>query len=635
MAEIGAAREQRTQAELIKPVLSQTLEAGLWFVSLRWAATAGIIAAAFAGPLLGYPINSLAVSLTGFALGLGNYALLRYGNSLKAKPPLLEAPLNRFNRAQILLDWLALSVLIHFSGGLSSPCLFFFFFHIIITAILYHSHHIYGWAALAVGLVVTLFLLEETHLLAPQPITAAWAKAIAENSPYSPTRDPQYLILVLSFFAISLFSTVLIASWVSGLLRRRHRQLAEMKVELEDSTDRLEAIYRLHNELGGHYALGDLLDTTLRQATHLWGIEGVFIALRESDSGLYRFAATHGLALENQPATPEFLQRAPFFTALENGEAQFLNDLDVPPPGDESWPCLDWLTAQGKRALLVIPLHAGHESLGAFVATSPYSHAFRKDDAHYFRIFCDLIANEIALAAANDRLLAHGKTRTWFYHRAAHDLRAPLSAIRSTLELITEGYVNDAEKMREVTGKALKRTAGLSEMVNDLLVLAEDKLDRLADEKTPFDLAPILLEVAEAYEAAAKKKELDFTCRAKPGLPPVLATKAGLERVFNNLISNAIKYTPNGGRVSVTLGMQSPHKLHVVVADSGIGIPLEARAHLFDEFYRAPNARKLSEVGTGLGLSLTRKLVNDLGGNLSYDSRENVGSVFVVSLPTA
>ena len=635
MAQIGAAREQRIQAELIKPVLSQTLEAGLWFISLRWAASLGILSAAFLGPLLGYPVNSLAIAATGGVLALGNYALLRFGKTLKARETLAEAPLAAFNRSQILLDWLALLVLIHFSGGILSPCLFFFFFHIIITAILYHSHRIYSWAALAVGLVVTLFLLEATKLLIPQPITVSWAEALRNNLPYTPTRDPQYLVLVLSFFAISLFSTVLIASWVSGLLRRRHRQLAEMKVELEDSTARLEAIYRLHNELGVHYDLGALLDTTLRQATKLWEVEGVFIALRESESGLYRFAAVHGLSLEGQPPTPEFLQRAPFFAALENGEAQFLNDLDVPPAGAASWPCFDWLRAQGKRALLVIPLRAGRESLGAFVATSPYSHIFRKEDSHYFRIFCDSIANEIALAAAHDRLLAHTKTRTWFYHRAAHDLRAPLSAIRSTLELVTEGYVSEADKVREVTGKALKRAVGLSEMVNDLLVLAEGKLDRLADEQSPLDLAPILLDVADAYEAEARRKHLDFTIKAPSGLPPVLATKNGLERVFNNLISNAIKYTPEAGRVSVTLSMQSPHKLYITVADSGIGIPPEAQAHLFEEFYRAPNARKLSEVGTGLGLALTRKLVIDLGGNLSYDSKENVGSVFVVSLPVA
>jgi signal transduction histidine kinase len=106
----------------------------------------------------------------------------------------------------------------------------------------------------------------------------------------------------------------------------------------------------------------------------------------------------------------------------------------------------------------------------------------------------------------------------------------------------------------------------------------------------------------------------------------------GLDRIFNNLVSNAIHYTSNGGRIRVSLS-KTAREVIVMVSDTGIGIPEEAMEHLFEEFFRAPNARLVDREGTGLGLSIVRETVNKYGGQVSVQSAVGVGTCFTVTLP--
>ena len=114
----------------------------------------------------------------------------------------------------------------------------------------------------------------------------------------------------------------------------------------------------------------------------------------------------------------------------------------------------------------------------------------------------------------------------------------------------------------------------------------------------------------------------------------VMGTPDGVDRILNNLISNAIKYTPSGGKVTVYLS-RSAGEAEVIVDDTGIGIPDEAMEKLFDEFYRAPNAKLLVNEGTGLGLTITKDIINRLGGRLNVQSTLDKGTRVVVILPLA
>jgi signal transduction histidine kinase len=112
----------------------------------------------------------------------------------------------------------------------------------------------------------------------------------------------------------------------------------------------------------------------------------------------------------------------------------------------------------------------------------------------------------------------------------------------------------------------------------------------------------------------------------------VMAAPESLDRIFNNLLSNAVKYTPREGKVTVTL-LRSGEDARILIEDTGIGIPEEAVEHLFEEFYRAPNAKEFEREGTGLGLTIAKDLVTRLGGWITVHSTQGEGTRFTVSLP--
>jgi two-component system phosphate regulon sensor histidine kinase PhoR len=140
--------------------------------------------------------------------------------------------------------------------------------------------------------------------------------------------------------------------------------------------------------------------------------------------------------------------------------------------------------------------------------------------------------------------------------------------------------------------------------------------------------------VVRRFDVVGREKSLTLEwMHPDPDNPvKVLANAEGIDRIFNNLISNAIKYTPAQGRVSVSLVRCGEH-VQVEVADTGIGIPPEAMEHLFEEFYRAPNARSIEHEGTGLGLTIARDLAARYGGSIKVESALDSGTRFIVTFP--
>jgi signal transduction histidine kinase len=176
----------------------------------------------------------------------------------------------------------------------------------------------------------------------------------------------------------------------------------------------------------------------------------------------------------------------------------------------------------------------------------------------------------------------------------------------------------------------------LQMLIDDLLDLAAGKSDSLTREmRVAVPLEKIIERVTKRLQVDAEEKEIELTCLAVSHEPSaaILATEDGLERILGNLISNAIKYTPRGGRVFVALNSSDSHA-RIYVSDSGIGIPEESFPHLFDEFYRAPNAKALAQQGTGLGLAITKDIVTRYGGQIAVQSQVGAGTTFTVTFPT-
>jgi signal transduction histidine kinase len=188
------------------------------------------------------------------------------------------------------------------------------------------------------------------------------------------------------------------------------------------------------------------------------------------------------------------------------------------------------------------------------------------------------------------------------------------------------------ESQQDIINRIEARLDHLQGLINDLLALAASKTPDLQDPATRLPLQSSLKSCVERWRPQAEEKNITLTYSGPPEILAVRGTEEGLCRIFDNLIGNAVKYTPAGGTVTVR-GVERMGNVVITVADTGIGIPAEDLPKLWEEFYRASNARGSSIPGTGLGLSIVKRLVEAMGGTVGVRSEEGVGTTFKVTLP--
>ncbi|MEW6487554.1 MAG: ATP-binding protein [Thermodesulfobacteriota bacterium] len=236
-----------------------------------------------------------------------------------------------------------------------------------------------------------------------------------------------------------------------------------------------------------------------------------------------------------------------------------------------------------------------------------------------------------ALNRALDRLAAAYERQKRFTADAAHELRTPLSALRAQCEVVLRRPREPAE-LRESLEAAHRTALRLGEIVESLLALSrlengEEKMDR-----GPVDLAQAAREAVRLNDAAAEVKGVALTADLPESLPAA-GHHGLLVECLSNLVENAVRYTPAGG--SVRVGGAAAPSPRIVVEDTGVGIPAEDQARIFDRFYRVDKARSRAEGGTGLGLAIAREIARLHGGEVTVKSQAGKGSRFEVSLPAA
>ncbi|RPI58818.1 MAG: sensor histidine kinase, partial [Chloroflexi bacterium] len=224
------------------------------------------------------------------------------------------------------------------------------------------------------------------------------------------------------------------------------------------------------------------------------------------------------------------------------------------------------------------------------------------------------------------------RVKTAFMRKVAHELRAPIAAIQSFLVSILAGY-GSPQVQREMQERAVLRAGELLDLVNDLLNLSRLKDAKMEPKVQEVSLKKVLDEVLSLHGPDAQQKRivLDVTCEE---CPPILADPGHIKQLWTNLISNAIKYTPEGGRVRVRLRAQDGSVVGEV-EDTGIGIGPEDLPRLFEEFFRTEKAKAFAQYGTGLGLSIVRQIVTECGGEIGVESEVAKGTRFTFRLPAA
>ena len=239
-----------------------------------------------------------------------------------------------------------------------------------------------------------------------------------------------------------------------------------------------------------------------------------------------------------------------------------------------------------------------------------------------------------ALAAAYETIESLLQERAEFTLEVAHNLRAPLGASLSMLDLVasqTLGEVNDrqSEYLERVDG----RLRALDQTVGDLLTIGRTRDWSREIPDVVVDLQALAQRIETTFRPRAEEKKIDFTFVTDEELPEVDSGGDLLDQVMENLVSNAIKYTPGGGAVTVRIGRHGSDDVRITVQDNGIGIPEAEQEKLFREFFRASNAKRVTRAGTGLGLALVKKAVERHRGKLHLASAEGEGTTVTVELP--
>ncbi|MBI5559789.1 MAG: HAMP domain-containing histidine kinase [Deltaproteobacteria bacterium] len=238
---------------------------------------------------------------------------------------------------------------------------------------------------------------------------------------------------------------------------------------------------------------------------------------------------------------------------------------------------------------------------------------------------------ETELERANASLIEKDRLKSEYVRMVAHDIRSPLASVLSLLSVAIEGYSGSLpEKAAEVLKRTLARVESLHAYATDLLNLSKVRSEK-ALEPEPMDIKEILDNALKITGPEREGKDIDIMVELEEGLPEILAVREEVLYLLVNLIGNAVKYTPGHGSIRIKGGKEGA-RLVLAVSDTGIGIPPGDIPHIYDEFFRGSNVRERG-MGTGLGLTLVKFIVDRQNGSIGVESELGRGTTFTVKLP--
>ncbi|MCU0597958.1 MAG: ATP-binding protein [Desulfobacterales bacterium] len=220
-----------------------------------------------------------------------------------------------------------------------------------------------------------------------------------------------------------------------------------------------------------------------------------------------------------------------------------------------------------------------------------------------------------------------------FVSMVAHEIKSPLNSILMQLKVVMDGLAGDlTEKQKEILFRTSDKIKALTMLSSDLLDLSKIESGLINQEKEEFNIAELVRRQVDFYAEQAKAKSLELTMRETDPSIRIVGNKTNIEEVVSNLITNAIRYTPEGGKIKASVEKDKNYA-RIQVSDTGFGIPEEDLSRIFDRFYRVKNEKTRFINGTGLGLAIVKSIVEAHQGTITVSSKTDQGSTFSVSLP--
>jgi signal transduction histidine kinase len=383
--------------------------------------------------------------------------------------------------------------------------------------------------------------------------------------------------------------------------------------------ERYERIIELNRHLNAVLDLPPLLQLIIEAARELTDSEASSILLVERKSGDLYFEAT-------TVPTKEKLQRVivPMDSSIagwvvQHNESVVIEDVEE---NDRHFKQAD--IGITTRSLLAVPLSFKGQIIGVLnTLNKAKGQSFDEDDVNVLTI----LAAQAAVAIENARLFQQSDLLT----EVVHELRTPLTSIRgySKMLLLAEGI--DQEKKLEFAETIHREAVRLGQMLNDFLDLARLESGRTHMAQEPVNMSEVISQTLTLLQPQAAERQISIALQVPETLPTLIGDPDRLKQVMVNLVSNAVKYNHEGGRVDIEVQV-GEDELNVVVKDTGRGIAEEDLPYIFEKFYRVDDPEQQAK-GTGLGLSIARHIVKVHGGAIGVQSVRGQGSTFSFTLP--
>jgi signal transduction histidine kinase len=568
-------------------ILGELRQRTLWFIRLRWWVPPSIFIGIVVARLIGVVFSAAPLLLTALFILLYNVFLYFFSRRLSRESVPAVEQIQRFTYYQVSLDYASMFLLIHFTGGAASPFIFFFIFHIIFASMLLPPRSAYGFATLA-----------------------------AE----------------LGFFTASVFITAYSTTSIMRELRRRILDLAELSESISALINKLNTLYTMIQAIGNVRNLEKLLNLACSELARVMEVEAISVKLLSGDGKRLNYAAAHGLPPVFIKTKVVDIYRSPLNRRILEGES-FITSEVTP---SEMFQFGEDLAACKLRSVLFVPLRVEEKVIGILGAYCARPGRFGKEEVEFFCLAAGLVAIALENVRYYETVEKMMQERSWFMMRVAHNLRAPLAAAISILNVVMGDYLGD---LNERQASYLRRLdypiRNMLSIINELMVLYAQRSEKKPKTQKLVDVGAVIGRVQRTFQAEAESKGLKFEFKLAAPLPPINGDEEMIEQMVENLVSNAIKYTRPGGEVKVQCDCEPDDSLCLKVCDNGIGIPQSDLPNIFNEFFRAPNAKEMERVGTGLGLPIVKEIVDQHGGSIEVESREGRGSTFLVRLKSA
>ncbi len=533
------------------------------------------------------------------------------------------------------VDLLATLVVIYLTGTIESPFMF------LLIVPLFFACYTFPWKTTIVYFLAPALLAVaalgflELRGVVPH-FTCYWFNPSVFTNPHFVTGS---LLVVAAFTSLVLF----LANTFQGHFQVSMERLRRKGEESESRIHELSRLYDISIGINSAISINTLLKIVAKEATLLldkpWASIVLFNGRQEVTHAVFV-----GVNQNDEIKRGRRIRRGGLSEWIWTHSAPIVVENTAK---DKRANCSDFLTRFGIRSLVGYPLTAGSQVVGVVYTGDFVPRTVTDQEMRLLTTLCTQLSAAIEksrlhesleskIRAQDRQLEALQKTnilKSDFVTHVSHELRTPLTSIKAYMETLNEH--NDDENFAQ-RGEFLeivsKETDRLIRIVGDILDVSKIEFGQRPIQRTQFELRPLVEDVVSVLAPTLKEKNITIDVRIPESLPRVEADEDLMKQVFINLVTNAVKYSPDGTTVTITAEEETVD-VRVTVEDQGIGIPADEVENVFDKYFRVRSQNVSKFEGVGLGLAIVKNIVEQHGGSIHVESEEDVGSKFIFTAP--